>query len=131
VLAFGTGDQGTIPIKTIFFNHHVSKGFRDQKGHLGFQPLLLSHVFIFFSTLHILKMGGVHLVSQRAGFSCFASLGLLSSNTDDAWHFEVEGSPSHFDLHTVKSNKYLIVPYMSFEEGDSASVEKKLNCWSY
>jgi hypothetical protein len=28
------------------------------------------------------------------GFSCFASSGLSSSNTDDAWHFEVKGSPS-------------------------------------
>jgi hypothetical protein len=32
-----------------------------------------------------------------------------------------------FDLHSVKSNKYLIVPYVSFEEGDSAAMEKKLN----
>jgi hypothetical protein len=29
------------------------------------------------------------------GFSCFASSsGLSSSNTDDAWHFEVQGSSS-------------------------------------
>jgi hypothetical protein len=27
-------------------------------------------------------------------FSCFASSGLSSSNTDDAWHFEIEGLPS-------------------------------------
>jgi hypothetical protein len=82
------------PLKLFFLIAMSQKVFMTKKDICFFSLCSLSHVFIFFFALHILKMGGVHLVSQRAGFSCFASSGLLSSNTDDAWHFEVEGSPS-------------------------------------
>jgi hypothetical protein len=59
---------------------------------LFFQPL---HLFIFFcSLIHIWEWEEHIWFPNLKGFSCFASSGLSASNMDDAWHFEVRGSPS-------------------------------------
>jgi hypothetical protein len=53
------------------------------------------HLFIPFFLYWHLRMRGAQLVSQRERkVYCFYSSELPSSNTADAWHFEVEGMPS-------------------------------------
>jgi hypothetical protein len=52
--------------------------------------------FFKFLCLFIFFFPSFTFENERStvGFSTFAYSGLSSSNTDDAWHFEVQGSPS-------------------------------------
>jgi hypothetical protein len=54
------------------------------KCHLYFKSLRLYFFFLFTYENE----------RSAVGFSKFASSGLASLNTDDAWHFEVQGLPS-------------------------------------
>jgi hypothetical protein len=79
--------------------------------HLLFKSL---HLFSFFLYSHVrMKEAVCFLVT---GFSCLASSRLSSSNTNNAWHFKVEGLSSIalefvFDpySHSVKTVGQLIV----------------------
>jgi hypothetical protein len=55
-------------------------------------------MLFLFQVLHLLILFFPSCTSKNersaVGFSTFAFSGLPSSNKDDAWHFEVQGSPS-------------------------------------